>query len=153
MIGETPSGTAQDPYPGNGGYVDLNGTSGAPGTLQTLASFGPGAYTLTFDLGGNTLNDPDKTTMVKLGDFSNRIKLSSNVPLMTESLTFTTATGGHLSFADRAGSGNPNIGNMLDNVTLTSAAPEPSTWALLTLGLGGLGAAMRGRRRKLSSVA
>jgi hypothetical protein len=53
------------------------------------------------------------------------------------SYTFTT-TGGQLDFADLAG-GNQNIGNILDNVTLTTAVPEPSTWAMMILGFAGLG--------------
>src|SRR5580698_6371222 len=48
LIGETPSGTSFDFYPGNGGYVDLDGSNGTAGTLQTIQSFAAGKYTLTF---------------------------------------------------------------------------------------------------------
>ncbi len=44
----------------------------------------------------------------------------------------------------------------LDNVSvtsLTSAAPEPTTWAMMLVGFGGLGAAMRGRRRQALATA
>lgn len=37
---------------------------------------------------------------------------------------------------------------LLDSVSLTASAPEPSTWAMLALGFGGLGAAAALRRRK-----
>ena len=42
-----------------------------------------------------------------------------------------------------------NIGPLLDNVRLdVSAVPEPATWAMMLLGLGFVGGAMRSRRRK-----
>jgi len=34
------------------------------------------------------------------------------------------------------------------NVTLSSAAPEPATWAIMLLGVGLIGAGLRGRRKK-----
>lgn len=40
----------------------------------------------------------------------------------------------------------------LDNVTL-SAVPEPATWAMMLVGFGGLGAAMRSRRRSIKVAA
>jgi hypothetical protein len=150
LIGETTTATAFDFFPGNGGYVDLDGSNGVAGTLQTLASFGAGTYKLTFDLGGNARGDVAKTTVVSLGDFSQSVTLSSGAPLALETFTFKT-TGGQLSFADLAG-GNQNIGNILDNVSL-SAVPEPATWAVMLVGFGGLGLAMRNNRRKLANAA
>ena len=101
-------------------------------------SFAPGTYTLSFDLGGNARGDVDKTTTITLGDFSKTITLGSSSALQLYTYTFTT-TGGMLDFADLAG-GNGNIGNILDNVTvMTSAVPEPSTWAMMILGFFGVG--------------
>jgi hypothetical protein len=141
LIGQTTTSTAFNFYPGNGGYVDLNGSNGVPGSLQTLMTFASGSYTLSFDLGGNARGDVDKTTTITLGDFSQSITLGSNGALQPYTYTFTT-TGGVLDFADLAG-GNGNIGNILDNVTLTSgltsAVPEPSTWAMMILGFFGVG--------------
>jgi hypothetical protein len=141
LIGQTTTSTAFNFYPGNGGYVDLNGSNGVPGSLQTLMTFASGSYTLSFDLGGNARGDVDKTTTIMLGDFSQSITLGSNGALQPHTYTFTT-TGGVLDFADLAG-GNGNIGNILDNVTLTSgvtsAVPEPSTWAMMILGFFGVG--------------
>jgi hypothetical protein len=149
LIGETPSGTSFDFFPGNGGFVDLDGSTSQAGTLSTLTTFAAGTYTLSFDLGGNDRGDSDKTTVVSLGDFSQTITLPSSSALQTYSYTFTT-TGGALSFADLGG-GNQNIGNVLDNVSL-SAVPEPATWAAMLLGFGGVGVAMR-RRRGLAAAA
>jgi hypothetical protein len=136
-----------DFYPANVRYVDLDGSNGLPGTIQTIASFGPGKYTLEFDLGGNTREDVSKTTVFTLGSETDSITLGMNDPMGHHSYTFTT-TGGQLSFSDLAG-GNQNIGNILDNVTLSTAGgvPEPATWAMMLVGFAGLGAAMRRRTR------
>ena len=149
LIGNTTSGPFFDLYPGNGGYVDLNGSNNTAGTLQTLQSFAAGSYTLTFDLGGNARGDGAKTTVITLGNFTQSITLASSDPYQLRSYTFTT-TGGALVFSDLAG-GDGNIGNVLDNVTLTSAVPEPSTWAMMLLGFAGLGFAFRQSRRKAGS--
>jgi hypothetical protein len=146
LIGETPTGTQFDFYPGHGGYVDLDGSSNAAGTLQTLGSFAAGSYTLTFDLGGNARGDVDKTTTITLGDFTQSITLSSSSPYALQTFSFTT-TGGQLSFADGA-AGDQNVGNILDNVTLSTAVPEPSTWAMMLVGFAGLGLAGWRARRK-----
>jgi PEP-CTERM motif-containing protein len=139
LIGETTTATAFDFYPGNGGYVDLDGSTGAAGTLQTIMNFAPGTYAVSFDLGGNARDDAPKTTVISLGNFSTDITLASSATLTPYTYTFTTA-GGALSFADLSG-GNGNIGNILDNVSVSTVAavPEPSTWAMTILGFFGLG--------------
>ena len=147
LIGETPSGTNFDFFPGNGGYVDLDGSSGSAGTLETTATFGPGRYTLSFDLGGNARGDVDKTTTITLGDWTTSLTLPSGSPYQLYTFSFTTTTKGQLSFGDN-GAGNQNIGNILDNVTLSTVVPEPSTWAMMALGFAGLGFAGWGRGRK-----
>jgi hypothetical protein len=144
LIGETTTQTQFDFYPGNGGYVDLDGSNGLPGTLQTTMSFTAGSYTLSFDLGGNARGDGSKTTVVTLGNFSQTITLGSDDPLAHYILTVDTS-GGELSFSDLPG-GNGNIGNILDNVSIASAVPEPSTWMMMVLGFAGVGFAAYRRR-------
>jgi hypothetical protein len=141
LIGETTSGTDFDFYPGNGGYVDLDGSTQTAGTLETASTFAAGSYTLTFDLGGNARGNGSKTTVITLGSFTKSITLPSNAGLDVFTYKFYT-TGGKLSFADLSG-GNNNIGNILDDVSLSTGVPEPVTWALMLLGVAGIGASLR----------
>ena len=153
LIGKTPSGTGFNLFPGNGGYVDLDGTSNAAGALQTTRTFAAGTYRLSFDLGGNARGDVAKTTTITLGDWSKSLTLASGAPLERYSYTFTT-TGGKLRFADNA-AGNQDIGNVLDNVKLADppGAPEASTWAMMALGFAGLGFAGLRRGKPAASIA
>jgi hypothetical protein len=61
-----------------------------------------------------------------------------------------TAVDETLSFLP-GGSGNPPF-VLLDSVSLT-AVPEPSTWAMMLLGFGGLGVVARLRRRRAAAAA
>jgi hypothetical protein len=159
LIGETTTINGWDLFPGNGGYVDLDGSGGGAGTLETIQSFGPGTYTLTFDLGGNDRGDVAKTTTIMLGDWSTSLTLDSSSPYTLYTYTVVT-TGGQLSFADDD-AGNGAIGNVLDNVSLSSAtpatqsiadpAPELSTWGMILLGFSGLGFAAFRRTAKAKS--
>ena len=49
----------------------------------------------------------------------------------------------HLTFSGNSPSGGSESGNL----TFRLAVPEPGTWALMLLGFGGIGLAMRRRRR------
>jgi hypothetical protein len=155
LIGGIP-GPFFDLYPGHGNYVDLDGTTGSgnspAGRLDSIGSFGPGTYTLTFLLGGSQRGgingDVGNTTEIVFGSFFKSISLSPTDPLNPYTYTFTT-TGGTLSFIDPGPSNQ--IGNVLDDVTLS--VPEPATWTLLLLGLGGLGYASFRRNRKKASAA
>jgi hypothetical protein len=150
LIGETTTQTAFNFYPGHGGYVDLDGSTGAAGALESAPSFAAGSYTLSFDLGGNTLGDVAKTTTISLGNWSTTLTLASDSPYKLYTYTFTT-TGGHLEFADNA-VGNQNIGNILDNVSLGTAIPEVSTWGMMFLGFAGLGVVASNRGRRTSAA-
>ena len=138
-----------DFYPGNGNYVDLDGSTLQLGTISSSApAFAAGHYSLSFDFGAYTYNHnyATESLVVTLGDFS--ITLA---PLVDSSVTpgallqhyvldITTNVAGNLSFsAYNGGNGGTNVGPILDNVTLASAVPEPSTWAMMILGFLGLG--------------
>ena len=141
-----------DLQPGNGFYVDLDGTTGSnndpAGQLTSNAAFGPGTYTLTFYLAGNLRDAPDQSTTVSLGDFSATLTPANTTAFQLQSFTFTTATGGNLVFTEHGPSDQQ--GNLLDTVNLNTGVPEPSTWAMMLVGFGGLGGLLRSRRRKLA---
>lgn len=65
------------------------------------------------------------------------------------SVTFTAASGGS-AYAFVGGGGADSVGAVLDNVSLdispSSGTPEPGAWALMLLGFGALGTALRRRR-------
>ncbi len=146
-----------DFYPGQGNYVDLNGSTGAIGALTSNTIFGAGTYTLTFTLGGSTggggnIDPSSKTTRVSFGDFVQDITLAPDAGLTSQSFTFTT-TGGNLVFTSLSG-GNSNVGNILDNVQVASAVPELSTWAMMLIGFGGIGFfAYRQSKKKSAAIA
>lgn len=132
-----------DFYPGNGLYVDMDGSTGQSGGITTNATFGAGSYLLTFDLGGSTRGETNTVIVQFDGNTIGSFTLNSGDPLTAESISFSSATGGKLAFIQT----NPgdNMGLILDNVQLSTAAvPEPMTLSLFGAGL----AAISLRRRK-----
>ena len=148
-----------DLQPGNGNYVDLDGSTGYgnlpfAGVLVSNATFGPGDYTLSFDLAGNLRGAPAQTTFVGLINGGVPQLLAALTPANTDpfalhTISFSTA-GGQLYFVDQGPSDQQ--GNLLDNVTLSSSVPEPATWALMLIGFAGLGVAARSRRTAATAV-
>ena len=47
------AGGSFDLIPGNGRYVDLDGSTNQPGLLATVMTFAPGNYLVEFSLGGS----------------------------------------------------------------------------------------------------
>lgn len=119
LIGED---SAHDFYPGNGLYVDLDGSSGDAGVLTSSDQFAllaGGTYELRFDLGGSARSEsPTDTVDVALGTvFAESFTLDWDDPLTTvvRDINVTTSELATLSFADL---GNDNRGLILDNVQL-----------------------------------
>ena len=124
-----------DLIPGNGHYIDLDGSTRDAGEFsKALLLTGGVTYTASFDLAGSQRGDSNIVD-VAFGTTLNAYTLASADPLGTASLVFTPGTTGlySLSFANRGGD---NIGALLDNVnvTMTTAVPEPSTYALMLAG-------------------
>ena len=137
--------------------IDLAGNN--PGTLSQIFDTVAGQlYSVDYYLSGN----PDGGAAAKFGVVSavNGAVISSatflglqgashsNMNYLPWNFTFT-ATGPttKLSFASNPSAGN-FYGAALDSVTVTSAVPEPSTWALLLLGFIGIGVTIRTKRTK-----
>jgi hypothetical protein len=59
-------------------------------------------------------------------------------------VSFTANKGDILSFA--ATGKNDSLGGYIDDISLSGAVPEPTSWAMMIAGFGAVGAAMRRRR-------
>ena len=57
---------------------------------------------------------------------------------------FNAGVGDTLLFAAEGES--DSLGGYIDNITISTAVPEPATWMMMMLGFGGLGALLRRRR-------
>lgn len=134
-----------DFYPGNGAYIDLDGSTNDAGELsQSFSLTGGVTYNASFTLGGSTRGDSNIVD-VSFGSASQSFALASDDPLALFILGFTPAADGSyaLTFANQGGDA---LGAILLDVGITHAIPEPETYALMLAGLGMLG--MIGRRRQ-----
>jgi hypothetical protein len=141
--------------PESGNCIDMDGTGGNPqGILRSNSSFTltPGVnYYLSFDLIGSQRGNTAATS-VTFGPYSHTFTLASGDDtsgvVSNMLITVSKPTTSYLTFtSDTPG----QIGDLLDNVVLTSSGPttgvpEPATFGLMALGLTGLGFAARRRR-------
>lgn len=110
-----------DLMPGNGRYVDLDGSSNQAGTMSRLISLSGGkTYTATFLLAGNPGGIETDTVEVKFGSASKTFSLSAVTAPTVYAVNFIPATSGDylLSFHNRGGD---NFGALLDNVSVAEA--------------------------------
>jgi hypothetical protein len=143
--------------------------------MQTITGLTPGkTYTLSFlqASGSNYAGDTDSAQWdvgfggaidVLGGDWAFTAPATHKLSaLMTNSssdgtsswqsqaMTFTASSTDELLSFFATGNGAPPFA-LLANVSLTPAVPEPSTWAMMLLGIGAIGASMRRRRKARAS--
>ncbi|HEY2708172.1 MAG TPA: PEP-CTERM sorting domain-containing protein [Caulobacteraceae bacterium] len=134
----------------NGGaYVlDLVGYGSTGAIEQSIGTVANQLYNLTFEYSSNNgINGP--TAQVDGNGVIGSVTGTHAWQTFTGSFV---GTGSPVNISITEGVGGGNAGVFLDNVSV-SAAPEPSTWALMMLGIGGVGAAARMARRKEGQAA
>jgi len=158
---------------GVGNFVDLDGSTGNGGVLETIRQFDYSAgSTVTLNLvvsgnqrsgtdtlfGGFRFFTPRSVDNVSFSGFTSSqspdlptqellgiASLASDSPYQTYSISFHALTNGTITALIGTDSAD-NVGPLLDGVTLTDV-PEPASWALMIGGFGLLGATLRMRRR------
>ena len=118
-----------DFYPGNGLYVDLDGSTREAGVMSTAPlSLSRGPHTLRFDLGGSQRSD-DNVVTVQLGnEYLEDITVLADQSLTTWRRSIWVGTTG-MYVLSVSNAGGDDVGAVLDNVTLhyTTSCDAPPT--------------------------
>jgi hypothetical protein len=133
-------------------YLDLVGQGGSGTIYQDLTTATGQVYTLTFEYSHNLFTPSSATSAsasVAVGDLFDIVMHSTGDTTDLDWQTYThnftaTETTTRLTFTNLTGGANEGV--FLDAVAV-AAVPEPATWALMLFGFGGIGLAMRRRRR------
>lgn len=152
---------------GTNNMLILNGKTGATEANPALAwasnvfAVSGGTYKLSFDLMNVCCEAPSNaystsTLWIEYQKPGDSAFTRIVVPLDTingagvffpQAENFTVGAGNiRVALYDSQGDANGNDFGV-DNITVASV-PEPASWALMMLGFGGLGAALRGQRRR-----
>ncbi len=135
--------------------VDLSALS-AGGVSQNITTVAGKTYKVTFDMAGNPDGGLGSRVMVitsngfgpQINNFTvGAANTRTNMGWQSMSYTFTAGPGTTTTIAFASDEYNP-FGPALDNVSISSAVPEASTWALITLGFGAAGGMIRRSRRR-----
>lgn len=147
MIGE---GTAWDLQPGNGMYIDMDGTSYPPsqdsaGTIQSIdIGLQAGDYVLFFDVAGNNRVPGFDGLFVELSGIFPTMgpsPIPSRLDFTTLTIPFSVASATTTSIIFGC-TGGDNVGWLLDNVGIATAdgvIPAPGAVMLGSIGVGIVG--------------
>jgi hypothetical protein len=143
-----------DFLPGNGLYIDMDGSSSSAGTMDTksgLINLSPGQYVLSYQLAGNHRNNSTElvNVAVKIGLATANHSLLQNAPFTTFTLPFTVSSSMAVQI-EFQGTGGDNIGMILDNVQLDQVQVPDGGSTVVLLGIALCGAGFV--RRKLTYI-
>jgi Protein of unknown function (DUF642)/PEP-CTERM motif len=139
-------------------YLDLVGYGSTGGIEQSFSTVAGRTYDLTFAYSNNPWSTTTASASVMgagghvdLTDVvTHDTSTISNLDWVVYNGAFTADSSlTTLAFLTTVGSGSGGV--MLDAVSVSSAVPEPSTWAMMLLGFGGIGFAGY-RRTKVRSL-
>lgn len=140
-------------------YLDLVGYGSTGGVSQTFGTVAGRTYNLFFAFSNNPGSLPSAsadfsvfgTQSLLSGSVSHGGATPSALNWATLSRSFIAdSTSTTLTFTNTVGGANGGV--FLDGVSVSSAVPEPSTWAMMLIGFAGLGF-IGYRRSRISSVA
>jgi hypothetical protein len=149
-----------DFLPGNGLYIDTDGSSNNAGILSSKNAFAFATgdiVDLTFKLAGNQRNNGLDSVLISLGSlFSETFTLPSNQGFTTFNRSFTVASATNAKLAFE-GIGGDNVGLLLDDVKLIKSANEPASVPepaslIGILGLGAFGVTSLRKRKQATAV-
>ena len=129
-----------DPYPGNGLYVDLDGSPNfSGGRIETIQMFDPGTYELKFDLAGGRLGAPNDLVTVFFGPSYSEIfgplTPLSGFSTVARIVTISPGDIGRLVFDHTAHAPVGDAGGPYLNNVSVFLIPEPSSLLLGTIAL------------------
>ncbi|MGP7796695.1 PEPxxWA-CTERM sorting domain-containing protein [Sphingomonas sp. CLY1604] len=158
--GTTPYGAyaySPTPYDGNGYFAVGAAPSsltlaGMGGQLFSSISFFVGTldnYNLVdlLDASGNVIQSFDGTQMYNDPNGAAPPRGNAQTSDINRRVTFTGTNGTAYNGIRFSNIGNGNQSFEFDNVSFSAAVPEPATWAMMIIGFGMLGGAMRYRRK------
>jgi hypothetical protein len=129
-----------DFQPGNGLYVDLDGSTNNAGlmTSNAFTLVAGQAYQFSFRLAGNLRGAGNESVAINIaiGHLTDNIIIGQNATFSTFTYNFTalvTDTNARITFQN---AGGDNQGALLDDVNLVTVIPTPMAAGMALVGLG-----------------